>query len=195
LFQRRYGTRQAGVDGAGETGEVTDPDPRPPRMTREELGSWLSGPGGGEAATTGYRGERLGLPPAGPGSVAGFGRRVAALFIDWFAAVGVVALILPPSRQASDVVEREFVVLAVFALAVWIGVSLSSASLGQWLLGMRVVGLDGRPIGPARALLRTLLICLVIPAAILDRDARGLHDKATRSVVVTVRPARRDEAG
>lgn len=166
---------------------MSDPDPRQPRTTREELGSWLSGPGGGDASGSAYRGERLGLPADGPGAVAGFGRRVAALFIDWFAAVGVVALILPPSRQAADVVEREFVVLGVFALAVWIGVSLTSASLGKWLLRLRVVGLDGRPIGPARALLRTLLICLVIPAAILDRDARGLHDKATRSVVVTIR--------
>ena len=31
----------------------------------------------------GYRGERLGLPEEGPGSIARPGRRFAALFIDW----------------------------------------------------------------------------------------------------------------
>ena len=45
------------------------------------------------------------------------------------------------------------------------------------------LSVDGRPIGAGRALLRTALLCLVIPAAILDRDSRGLHDKAVGSVV------------
>lgn len=37
----------------------------------------------------GYRGERLGLPEEGPGSVAPIGRRVGAIFLDW----GMCALI------------------------------------------------------------------------------------------------------
>jgi hypothetical protein len=40
-----------------------------------------------------YAGQRLGLPQEGPGSVAGWGRRVAALFIDWFASLLVTRLI------------------------------------------------------------------------------------------------------
>ena len=32
--------------------------------------------------------------------------------------------------------------------------------------------------------LRTLLLCLVVPAAIWDGDGRGLHDKAAGTAVV-----------
>jgi len=35
--------------------------------------------------------------------------------------------------------------------------------------------------------LRTLLICLVIPAVIWDRDGRGLQDRAAGTVVVKAR--------
>jgi uncharacterized RDD family membrane protein YckC len=34
---------------------------------------------------------------------------------------------------------------------------------------------------------RTVLLCLVIPAFIWDRDGRGLHDKAAGTVVVRAR--------
>ena len=42
-------------------------------------------------------------------------------------------------------------------------------------------------IGLLRAALRTLLLCLLIPALIWDRDGRGLHDKAAGTVVVRAR--------
>ena len=60
-------------------------------------GSWLSGlraalPRDSDGTEMRYRGERLGLPEHGPGSIAGTGRRVAALTVDWLLAL-VVALI------------------------------------------------------------------------------------------------------
>ena len=39
-----------------------------------------------------YPGQRLGLPETGSGSIARFGRRIAALLIDWFIAYGLVGL-------------------------------------------------------------------------------------------------------
>src|ERR1700742_3558404 len=53
---------------------------------RDAIGSWLSGPR--EAAERagvdfGYRGEQLGLPEDGPGSIARPGRRLGALAVDW----------------------------------------------------------------------------------------------------------------
>jgi hypothetical protein len=42
----------------------------------------------------------------------------------------------------------------------------------------------GGSLDPIRALLRTVLILLVIPAVIYNRDQRGLHDLAVDSVVV-----------
>ncbi len=49
---------------------------------RRWAGSWLSGvaPDGDK---TSYPGQQLGLPESGPGSVAGVGRRLGALLIDW----------------------------------------------------------------------------------------------------------------
>ena len=57
-------------------------------------GSWLSGSEpGSESGPNDYPGQRLGLPESGPGSIAGFGRRIAALLIDWFIAYGLVGLV------------------------------------------------------------------------------------------------------
>jgi uncharacterized RDD family membrane protein YckC len=39
-------------------------------------------------------------------------------------------------------------------------------------------------VGIPRAALRTLLLCLVIPAVVFDPDQRGAHDKAAGTVVV-----------
>lgn len=154
---------------------------------RRELGSWLSGPrsvSDEAVASYGYRGERLGLPEAGPGSVAGFGRRIGALFIDWFAAYVVAAFVVRGSEPGSPTFS--LAVLGIFALEVWVLTSLSGASFGQRITGLRVAGVTGRPVDPLRVLARTILLCLVIPAAVWDRDGRGLHDRAARSVVVRV---------
>ena len=47
-----------------------------------------------------------------------------------------------------------------------------------------MVRLDGRPLGLVGVFVRTLLLCLLVPALIWDRDGRGLHDKAVGSVLV-----------
>jgi len=41
----------------------------------------------------------------------------------------------------------------------------------------------GRP-GFGWALLRTVLLLFVVPALLCDRDLRGLHDRATDTIVV-----------
>ncbi|BFO20882.1 hypothetical protein SHKM778_72700 [Streptomyces sp. KM77-8] len=53
---------------------------------RQAIGSWLSGPRAAlenAGAEFGYRGEQLGLPENGPGSIARPGRRLGALAVDW----------------------------------------------------------------------------------------------------------------
>ena len=49
---------------------------------RRWAGSWLSGSASAGTESE-YPGQRLGLPESGPGSVAGIGRRLGALVIDW----------------------------------------------------------------------------------------------------------------
>ena len=43
---------------------------------------------------------------------------------------------------------------------------------------------DGKPVTLLVALVRTLLICLVVPPVIFNRDHRGLHDLVAGTVTV-----------
>ena len=164
---------------------MTDPDGERPRarLTREDLGSWLSGPGAVIGTDQDYRGQRLGLPESGPGSVAGFGRRLVALVIDWLACLLLVRLFLPHIDYGTP--ESSLATLGFFLVELTLFTWLVGASFGQRLLGLAVVRLDGGG-GPGllRALLRSVQICLVVPAVIWDRDSRGLHDRSMGTVVV-----------
>ena len=129
-----------------------------------------------------YAGQRLGLPSAGPGSVASWRRRVLALVIDWFASLLAAAFI---SRTVGlGAAWTDWLPLLVFWLESSIGTTLAGGSFGQVAVRIAVRRLDGRTLDPFGALLRGLLICLVVPAVIYNRDNRGLHDLAVRTVVV-----------
>ena len=56
---------------------------------------------------------------------------------------------------------------------------------GMWAARIRCVPVGGTGvIGVPRAALRGLLLCLVVPALIMDAERRGLHDRAAGSVMV-----------
>lgn len=57
---------------------------------------------------------------------------------------------------------------------------------GKRLFGLRVIALDTGRVNPARGLLRTVLLCLALPALIWDRDGRGLHDRLAKTVEVRI---------
>ena len=46
------------------------------------------------------------------------------------------------------------------------------------------MSINGRPASVVQVAIRSLLLCLAIPALIWDRDGRGLHDKAANTVLV-----------
>jgi uncharacterized RDD family membrane protein YckC len=48
------------------------------------------------------------------------------------------------------------------------------------------VRVAGGRLGPGRVLLRTVLLMLLIPPVVYNRDQRGLHDLAVGSVVVRI---------
>jgi uncharacterized RDD family membrane protein YckC len=125
-----------------------------------------------------YPGQAFGLPEDGPRSVAGVGRRLGALVIDWLAC-DVISLAVFHTHVASQLGT-----LAFFAAEVWLLTALTGFTLGKRLLGIRVARIDGKPVGLVMSLLRTVLLLLVVPALVLDRDLRGLHDKAARTVVI-----------
>ncbi len=141
------------------------------------MGSWLEGGRAGD----GDAGTRLGLPATGRGSLAPLGRRVVALGVDW-----LLCLAISTAFFGSE----PMVTLAVFAVENILLVGAAGFTVGHRLLGLTVrpaPGTDGGPIGVPglrRAAVRTLLLCLVIPAVVWDADGRSIHDRAAGTVIV-----------
>jgi uncharacterized RDD family membrane protein YckC len=129
-----------------------------------------------------YAGQRLGLPATGRGAVASWRRRIVALVIDWVASL-LASAFIGSTLQLADA-WTDWLPLLVFWLESSIGTALAGGSFGQLAVRLAVRRLDGRPLDPFGALLRQLLICLVVPPVIYNRDNRGLHDLAVRTVVV-----------
>jgi len=146
------------------------------------IGSWLSGPTDPKVPG-GYPGQRLGLPAGGPGSIAGQGRRLAGLGVDWLIAYGIAALGLSAGLLTTPYLSAA--VLGVWFVLGVVFVRLFGFTPGQYLLGLRVASVDNRlHIGTGRAAVRGLLIALVIPALFTDSDGRGFQDRLTATAVV-----------
>ena len=150
-------------------------------MSRE-IGSWLSGPQS-LGSRAGYPGQGLGAPAAGPGSLAGLGRRMAALAVDWLIAYGLAGLAVAVGLVTSSF-QATAVLLIWFVLGV-LAVRLFGFTPGQYLLGLRGASIDSRVhVGTGRAAIRGLLISLVVPALFTDSDGRGFQDRLTATAVV-----------
>ena len=126
-------------------------------------------------APSDWPGRRLGLPQSGPRSVARLGRRILALIIDWGTAVLLSVVFFAYDPWAT---------LAIFAVAQSVLLLTANGSVGHLLLGMRVVPLNAGYLGVWRPFVRTILLCLVIPAVIWDKDQRGMHDRLIGTVLV-----------
>ena len=142
-------------------------------VDRKDIGSWLTGPD--TSGISKYPGERLGFPESGPGSMARAGRRILAIIIDWTIALLISNVFLSGNSMAT---------LAVFAVEQILLIGTLGYSIGHRAMGIHVVGAGGGPAGPLAALVRSVLLCLVIPAVIFDPDHRGLHDKAMNTLLV-----------
>ena len=127
------------------------------------------------------RGASLGLPPSGPGALASFGTRVVAYFVDAIAAALIAGLFTAPELPGNAS-------LVSFALP-YAG---TLVALGQ-TPGMRLLGLrlahprPGQRLALWRAVVRTALLMLLVPALLVDADGRGLHDRLTDTAVVRER--------
>lgn len=134
----------------------------------------------------GYPGERFGLPPDGVSSVAGPGRRLAALSVDWLLGYLVATLFAGPDALVSP--GLPWIVLGIWFLLTAAPVAVFGASAGMVAAGIRVASVDSAAvIGVPRAVLRTALIALLVPAVIRDEDGRGWHDRLARTIVVRTR--------
>ena len=174
---------------AGRCGTARAPAYAVPVVERRDIGSWLEG--GSLDGTT-----DVGLPAQGTGSPARFGRRVLALMVDWLACLLVSSVFFhEPGATLPVVSGAPMATLGIFALENVVLVGTLGHTLGHRLLGLRVRRLavveggtaepdDGRAPGLGRAAVRTLLLCLVVPAAIQDGLGRGLHDRSAGTAIV-----------
>lgn len=113
------------------------------------------------------------------------GRRILALLIDWaVAALSAVAL-TGVSYPPKDIGEN-FVIVGFFIVEVGLLTGLLGFTIGKRILGLRVENPAGQPIGIPRAVLRTALLSLVLPAIVMNEDKRGLHDIAAGARVIRV---------
>ena len=119
------------------------------------------------------------MPEAGPGAVAGMARRVGALFIDWLLCMLIVSVaIRPPSADVG------LWTLLFFAAQDYVFTALTGLTIGKLVLRIRVARLDGRMVGFGWGLVRTLLLLTVVPPLMVDKNLRGLHDRAANTAVV-----------
>jgi len=102
--------------------------------------------------------------------------------IDWL--IGVVIALAVVGEK--DPASTQSVAVSVFAAEIFLLTALTGFTLGKRLLGLRVVRLDGQPVGLLSSLIRTVLFLLVVPPLVLDADLRGLHDRAARTIVIRV---------
>jgi uncharacterized RDD family membrane protein YckC len=108
-------------------------------------------------------------------------RRFAALLVDWILCLLAAGLF---AHLMTDGSAPVLVLIAEYAFFL----GLFGQTPGMWLAGLRCVSVaTGNPIGLFRAALRGALLCLAVPAMIMDGQRRGLHDRAAGSIVVQVR--------
>ncbi|MEO9134056.1 MAG: RDD family protein [Jatrophihabitantaceae bacterium] len=133
-----------------------------------------------------YRGERLGLPAAGPGSLGSTGPRLGAFIVDAIASSLVAALFIQSSGGKG--VEGHLPgswSLIPLALDYMVGMLVAGRTLGLYLFGLRIVRVDrDAAVTPGTAVIRTVLLFLLIPALIWDKDGRGLQDRVSATAVV-----------
>ena len=124
------------------------------------------------------RGASLGLPADGPGSLATFQTRTAAFLVDAFGSALLAALFTAPHLPGNWA-------LVAFAAVTVVTLVVFGQTPGMRLLGMRLAHpRPGQRLAVWRAVVRTALLMLLVPALLVDADGRGLHDRLTDTAVV-----------
>ena len=113
---------------------------------------------------------------------ASLGRRLLALVIDWTMCRLIAGLLSP-----NVIPENNFSTLIIFFIEVCLFTIAFGASAGQRFMAIKVVTFpDQHRVKVARVILRTFLICLVLPA-IFTKNGRPLHDHFANSQTVRER--------
>ena len=123
-------------------------------------------------------GASLGLPAEGPGRLATWNPRIGAFVLDAVASAFVAGLFTAPDLPGNWS-------LVSFGVVTVLSLMLFGQTPGMRLLGLRLAHpRPGSRLAPWRAVVRTALLCLLVPALLVDADGRGLHDRLTDTAVV-----------
>ena len=125
--------------------------------------------------------------------MAGFGRRLVAIAIDWGLCQLIALAVLADAWGTGG--AASFLPLAIFAVENIVLISTLGFTLGQRILGLQVLRLEvddrARPSawlakvpGLRAATVRTLLLCLAIPALVTASDGRGWHDRLAGTMIL-----------
>lgn len=125
------------------------------------------------------------------------GRRLVGIAFDWVLCLMISsAFFALPDAQNLSSLERIFVggnplaTMGIWAAQHFVLVATLGTTVGHRIVRLRVVRDDGVPfVGPLRALGRTVLLALVIPAVVWDGEGRGLHDRAVNTRILTSKGA------
>ncbi len=132
-----------------------------------------------------YRGAGIGLPRSGPGSLTTAGPRLGAFVVDAIASTLVASLFVRGRGSSfADKLPGSWSLLPL-AVDYLVGILLAGRTVGMYLFGLRLIRVDrAAAVDPWRVLIRTVLLFLLVPALVFDRDGRGLHDRVTDTAVV-----------
>lgn len=125
------------------------------------------------------------MPPSGPGSIAHFGRRLVGVIIDWLLCLLIAQGVWGAGWSQTG--GRSFITLGVFAAENLLLVGTIGMTVGHRIMGLQVRNVAGGRAHPVQVFVRTVLLCLGLPALIWDRDGRGMHDRVANTVIVTTR--------
>ncbi|MCF6745541.1 RDD family protein [Blastococcus sp. KM273128] len=132
----------------------------------------------GQPSQAPARGASLGLPSSGPGSLAPFTRRVGGYLVDALASALIAWAFTAPAGPGNWS-------LLVFGVLTVVTLVLFGQTPGHKVLGMRLAHPTPHArLAPWRAVVRTALLVLLVPALLVDGDGRGLHDRLTGTAVV-----------
>jgi len=127
-------------------------------------------PKNGYAYRMNWNGEPRLLPEAS------LGRRLIALVIDWTMCRLIAGLLSP-----ALFFENNFSTLFLFFIEVTLFTIAFQASAGQRIMGIKILTYPEQlRVAPQKIVLRTILICLVLPA-VFTSNGRALHDHFTGS--------------
>jgi uncharacterized RDD family membrane protein YckC len=125
------------------------------------------------------------VPPSTDASAspatATFLRRLGAVLVDWLLCQLIAVGLLGIDSAAGGL--QAFAPLGIFALENLVLVGTMGATIGHRIFGMQVWQVR-EGVYPLQVLVRTVLLCLFVPAVLVGSDGRGLHDVAAGTRIV-----------